>query len=110
MLRRLSDRQPVLGGDELLGGQRLAVDLQARQHELLAVEDERGRGAGRGVRLERERRPHPRRRGIEPDVEVDRLDQPVGRAIVGKADGTAFLGAHFRSTLWEWEGRFYSYT
>ena len=92
-------------------GKRRAVELQRGQLELLAVEHERRGAALVGIGLQRQRRADPRRGRVERDVEFDRLHQPVGRAIIGKADGAGFLGAHFSLGLGEGgEGRFYSYT
>ena len=64
------------------------------QGEPVAVEIERRRRPGGGIGPELERGVHRAARRIEPHVEVNGLDQPVGRTVVGKADGAGFFGAH----------------
>ena len=73
--------------------QRLAVERERTSFELLAVEHERRRRAG-AVRLELELGADCRRGRIERHVEIDGLDQPVGRAVILEADGAWFFGAH----------------
>src|SRR5262249_35883543 len=50
---------------------------------------------------QRERRAHLRRRGVEGDVELHSLDQPVGRAVILKVDGAGLFSAHIRSAFRE---------
>ena len=64
--------------------------------EAVAVKDERGGRRSLRVRLERELCDDPRRLGVEQNVELDGLDQPVGRAIIFEADGAVLFGAHDR--------------
>jgi hypothetical protein len=37
---------------------------------------------------------------MQVDVEIDGLDQPIGRPVFGKADGTGFFGAHEARSRW----------
>jgi len=102
----------VLSPTGRLTGGRRDGDREAQEHSLLrrkrairqlrdevaagaiAVEQERGRGHRFGVGLEQESRSHPRSRWIERDIELHRLDEPVGWAIILQANGTGIVGAH----------------
>ena len=101
-VRRLQDGEAVRRRDEGVGGERCAVDGDRTQHQLVAVEHDRRRRGSLGVRLELELRAHPRAGRLERDVEVDRLHQPVGRTIIGEADGDGLFCAHdFTAESWE---------
>ena len=99
-VRRLRDGQAVRRRGVAVGGQRLAVELERDQRQPIAVELERRGRAGGGIGLELDRGAHRALRRIELDVEMHGLDQPVGRAIVGKADGAGFFGSHRSWAHW----------
>ena len=93
-VRRLRDGEAVRARDIAVAGDRRAIDLERDQGEPLAVEHQRGGRAGGGIGLEFQRRAHRRLRRMQLHVEIDGLDQPVGRPVFGKADGARFFGAH----------------
>jgi hypothetical protein len=95
-LRRLRDRQPVGRGEIAVCAQRFVIKRDRNERETVAVEHERSRCPGIGVWLEQKRRAHARRRRVERDVEVDGFHQPIGGAIVGKADRAGFFCTHGR--------------
>src|SRR5262249_35880642 len=66
---------------------RLAIEHEGRGRRAVPVGPQRERGA------------HLRRRGVEGDVELDSLDQPVGRAVVLKTYGAGLFRAHIRSAF-----------
>ena len=86
-------RQPVRGGDVSIGRERLAVERERRQREPVAVEHQ-GRGRRGRIRPQAQGRAHARRGRMERYIEMDAIDQPVGRTIILKADGTGLFGAH----------------
>ena len=92
-VRRLRNGEPVGRGDEIFRRQRLAVERERAELQLVAVKDERRRRA-RGIRFDLELGANRRGGRIERHVEVDGFDEPIGRPIVLKADGTRFFGAH----------------
>ena len=101
-VRRLRDGEIVSRGDKVLRRQRLAVEQERFQLQLLAVEHERRRRAG-AVGLELEPGANRRRSRMERNIEIDGFDQPVGRAVILQADGAVFFGAHDRldvGVLW----------
>src|SRR5208337_4709257 len=83
-VRRLRDGKPFSRGEKAVVGERLAVELERAQRELFAVEDER-RWHARAVRLELEFGSDDGCSRIERYVEVDGVDQPIGRAVVLQA-------------------------
>ena len=94
-VRRLRDGEPFRRGEKAFVGEWLAVELERAQREFFAVEDE-GRWHAHAVRLELEFGPDDGCGRIERYVEVDGIDQPIGRAVILKADGAWFFGAHDR--------------
>ena len=96
-LRRLRDGEAVGRRAYCSAVERCAVELQRHEREAVAVEHQRRRRRGLGIGLQLQHRAHTRRRRVERDVELDGLDQPVGRAIVLEADGSGLFGAHRRS-------------
>ena len=84
--RDLVDDQPLVGQPVLALFQGAAVDGDALQLQLLAVEFERHRLAGlRALDVEPGR--HPRLRGIQIEGEIQRPDLVGRRLIVRQADG-----------------------
>ena len=63
----------------------------------VAIEHHGGRRRRQRIRLELEPRPDNRIVRIKRDVEINRLHQPVRRAIIGETDGNSLLGAHVSS-------------
>jgi hypothetical protein len=76
--------------------ERPAVDGHGENGKLVPVEDERRIRAPDRVRAERERRRDPRLRRMEPDVELDPIDQEVAGAVILQADNGRRVGAHRR--------------
>ena len=74
--------------------QRLAVEMQRDQVEFVAVEFQRRVGAPLRMRPQRQRRDDARRVSIERNIEIDRIDQEVGDAIIGEANGLSNMRAH----------------
>ena len=101
-VRRLCNGEPIRSDDEVFRRQRLAVDRQRSELQVFAVENERRRRAGR-VGFDLELGAYSGRLRMERHVEVDRLDQPVGRAVILQQNGAVFFGAHDRldvEALW----------
>jgi hypothetical protein len=77
-----------------VGAERLAVQAHLEELQLLAVEHQRSRPvARRRVALHREARPDLGALRVEPEVQLDRLDQMVGRPIVAEVHRLRGLGA-----------------
>jgi hypothetical protein len=93
-VRWLRNGEPVGGRRIALAGELLAVDRERGELEFVAVEHYWRRRGGVRVGLELQRRPHSRFGGVERDVELHRIDEPVGRPIVFEANGASLLGAH----------------
>src|SRR5208283_1907120 len=94
-VRRLRDGEPFRRGEKAVVRERLAVEFERTQREFVAVEDE-GRWYARAVRLKREVGPDDSRGRIERYVEIDGVDQPIGRAVLLQTDGAWFFGVHDR--------------
>ena len=77
-----------------MGLQRLAVEMQRDQVEFVAVEFQRRLGAPLRMRPQRQRRDDAGRVSIERNIEIDRIDQEVGDAIIGEANGLSNMRAH----------------
>ena len=92
-VRRLRDGELFGRGEKAVVGERLAVELERTQLEFFAVENERRRDPG-AVRLELEFGPDNGRSRIERYVEIDGVDQPIGRAVLLQTDGAWLFGAH----------------
>ena len=93
-LRRLRNAQQVGRRREIIRRQGRAIEPDRRQREGVAVERQR-RGTWRGrIGLEPERRAHAGRVRMQRHVEIDGLDQPVRRLIIGEADRLVLVGAH----------------
>ena len=80
--------------DEGVRGQRLAVEGDRTQHQFVAVEHDGSRRRRLRIGPEREPGADPGAGGVERDIEVDRLHQPVRRAIVSETDGNGLFCAH----------------
>ena len=63
-----------------------AINQQAGQRQFVAVEHERRTGRARRVRHDGQQRPDPRVGPIEAYIEIDRLDQVIGRSIIFETD------------------------
>ena len=91
--RRLRDGQPLgrrdIGVRCCLG----TVDLERSQRHFVAVEHQWRSMHGRIV-PERELGLHPRAARMQREVEVDRVHEPVGLAVIFEADGLGDVGAH----------------
>ena len=92
--RRRVDHQTVGGGEACREVEIDAVERDRGRDEFVAVEDEGRVGASGGVRTHPQHRADACRGRMKDDVEVDRVDQEVGRAIVREADGLALVAAH----------------
>jgi hypothetical protein len=80
-VRRLRNGESVGSGDEVFRWQLLAVDCQRNKLQVFAVENERRRRTGR-IRFDLELGAHSGGARVKRHVEVDGLDQPVGRAVI----------------------------
>ena len=103
-LRRLRDGQSIRRRDVLLAWKRRSIERQRGEGEAVAIEYE-----GRGRRViaigtQRQRGAHARGLRVERNVELHRLDQPVGRAVIFQADWAGLFGAHLEVTLILWNG------
>jgi hypothetical protein len=101
-VRRLRDGETIGRRHVAVAVERLAVDRQGDEAELVAVEHHRRRCACLRIGLELEPRAHAGGGGIERDVELDHLHQPVGRSIILEADGAGLLGAHRLPFFFRW--------
>ncbi len=98
-LRRGLDRQ-ALGRDE--GRREIEVDPvepDRHGHELVAVEMQRRAGLALRIGPQFERRADARRRGVKQDIERDRLDEVIGRAVIGEADRLGLVATHRRHSF-----------
>ena len=90
--------------DVAVGRQRRAVDLERDERQPVAVEHQRRGGAGLRIGPQLQRRAHRRLRRMQRDVEIDGLDQPVGRAIIlrrtGRASSVRIMSLSLASREW----------
>ena len=88
--------EPQRRGRRIVGGglQRLAVEAERRQREFVAVQFQRRVDAPLRMRPQRQRRDDAGDASIERNIEIDRIDQEVGDAIIGEADGLSNMRAH----------------
>ena len=83
--------------------ERAAVERDPPGDEAVAVENERGVGPAQRIWADVQARDDPRRRRVELDIEIDLVDQIVGRPVVFQANGLGAVGTHQNLNLWERE-------
>jgi hypothetical protein len=92
--RRRLDRQPLRRDGVQRRIERHLVEQDGIRRQLVAVEHERRAGMAGRVRAQLQLRAHLGPRRIEDDVEIDRVDQPIGGTIILEADQRGVFGAH----------------
>ena len=84
-VRHVGDQQPAVLDAIAVGAQLLAVQRDAQQRQRLAVQRQWGAGVARGrIAPHRHARANERRRLIEVERELDRIDQECGWPVVGQ--------------------------
>ena len=92
--RRVGQRKFGRRGLVGAGGERRAVEGGRDELEFVAIELQRGVGPALRVGPQGERGDDARRLAIERNIEIDRIDQELGDAIVFEANGLTLSGAH----------------
>ncbi len=77
-----------------LGRQRGAVERRATQDEPIAVERERSAGQAGRIAPDREARDDARLAAVQRNIQIDRIDEKRGRAIIGETNGLRRWVAH----------------
>ena len=96
-LGQAGDDELGIGALEFARAELAAVEAHGLQFDHLAVEPQWPRVARIGrVALDLEPRPHPRARRVQRHVEVDRIDQIVGRLVILEQYRPRRVGLHFR--------------
>ncbi len=93
-VRRLRDDQAVRRRRVGVCRRGRAIDGQSCEFESVAIEQQRCRRGGLRIGPHVEGRAYSCRRRMKRNVEIDGLDQPIGRAIILQADRAGLLGAH----------------
>ena len=94
-------REPLRRGLEFAGRQALPSSASALQVHLVAVEHQRRVAAALRVGAEREGRGHPRRGRVQPDIELDPVDQEVAGPVILKANDRSRVVTHGNTlSLW----------
>ncbi len=98
--RRRLDRQMLVVDGVAVGAKRLAVEAQADQLELLAVQHQRRQAvAGRWIAADGEPRRDLGRGRVEPDVEVHPVHQVVRHPVVLQVDRLGRAGIGHRASF-----------
>ena len=100
-MRSLNGRCGGIGENELFRRngerrriERASIEFDAQQLEFVAVKRQRrSRPAGR-IGADRQDRNDARRMAIERNIELDGVDEIIGRPIIGETDRLAGAGAH----------------